>query len=162
MKESPVLIIRRRLSRSTGAPIPADKREPATFDTKQDYIFGRSTAETQRLILQSALLGPTTRRLLERAGLQAGMRVLDVGCGAGDVSLMIGEMVGRTGRVLGIDHDAKVLATAHERAVGQGLGHVEFQEHALERFDGEAGFDMVFGRYILILRIPTIAAIDSD
>ena len=42
------------------------------------YLFGHSAGETDRLLRQARLFGPYTRRLLEDAGIAAGMRVLDV------------------------------------------------------------------------------------
>ncbi len=52
------------------------------------YAFGHDTEATQRLLTQGQLLKPFTRRLLEEAGITRGMKVLDVGCGPGDVSLL--------------------------------------------------------------------------
>ena len=47
------------------------------------YILGHSQTEIRRLINQATILRPTTERLLRSAGIEQGMRVLDVGCGAG-------------------------------------------------------------------------------
>ena len=58
------------------------------------YLMGRSEAETRRLMAQHRLYGPFTRRLLEDAGIEEGMKVLDVGSGAGDVALLAAELVG--------------------------------------------------------------------
>ncbi len=77
--------------------------------------LGKSDAETQRLILQAALLRPITERLLREAGIVPGMRILDLGCGAGDVSLLAGERVGPSGAIVGIDRDAAILAVAKAR-----------------------------------------------
>jgi cyclopropane fatty-acyl-phospholipid synthase-like methyltransferase len=52
-----------------------------------DYALGRTNAEYDRLIEQADLFRPLTERLLRAAGIVAGMHVLDVGCGAGDVQL---------------------------------------------------------------------------
>ncbi|MFG1934251.1 methyltransferase domain-containing protein [Mycobacterium sp. NPDC048908] len=49
------------------------------------------------------MLRPITARLLATAGIEPGMRVLDIGCGPGDVSMLIAEFVGPTGNVGGID-----------------------------------------------------------
>jgi ubiquinone/menaquinone biosynthesis C-methylase UbiE len=59
---------------------------------------------------------PTTERLPQSAGIERGMRVLDLGCGAGDVSMLAGELVGASGSVVGIDPNAQVLAVARKRA----------------------------------------------
>jgi ubiquinone/menaquinone biosynthesis C-methylase UbiE len=48
---------------------------------------------------------PTTEKHLLAAGLTSGMRCLDVGCGAGDVSLALARLVGESGSVKGIDQD---------------------------------------------------------
>ena len=45
------------------------------------YALGHSSAEIQRLKDQAAMLRPITERLLRSAGIDAGMRVLDLGYG---------------------------------------------------------------------------------
>ena len=67
--------------------------------TQQDplYLMGRSDHETARLQRQAQLYAPLTRRLFSEAGVGAGMRVLDVGTGAGDVALLAAELVGPIG-----------------------------------------------------------------
>jgi len=62
---------------------------------KEVYPFQSSDAERERLIAQSGLVAPLTRRLFERAGITAGMRVLDVGSGSGDVALLAAQLVNR-------------------------------------------------------------------
>jgi len=52
--------------------------------SKTIYVLGQSSTEIQRLRNQAAMLRPITERLLRSAGIDAGMRVLDLGCGAGD------------------------------------------------------------------------------
>ncbi len=70
------------------------RTDPAVGTWGDAYAMGRSEAETERLIRQSGLYAPFTWRLFEQAGLGPGMRVLDVGTGAGDVALIAAEMVG--------------------------------------------------------------------
>jgi tRNA A58 N-methylase Trm61 len=57
------------------------------------YVMGRSADETRRLHDRAKFFEPLTRHLFEDAGIRAGMRVLDIGSGAGDVSLLVGELV---------------------------------------------------------------------
>jgi SAM-dependent methyltransferase len=120
-------------------------------DSRADtYVLGRGEAETRRLILQHLIYAPLTRRVFEAAGIGAGMRVLDVGSGAGDVSLLLAELVGPTGRVVGVDQNAAILDTARARVAAAGWRNVEFYAgDAAEVAPGEA-FDAAVGRWVLM------------
>lgn len=96
------------------------------------YALGHSSAEIQRLTNQGAMLRPITERLLRNAGIDAGMRVLDLGCGAGDVSMLAAELVGPAGSIVGIDHSQEVLNVARERAQEVGLRQISFARAAVE------------------------------
>lgn len=67
------------------------------------YLLGHSDHELRRLECQARLINPMTRRFVEAAGVSAGMRVLDVGSGAGDVSMLLADLVGPGGEVIGFD-----------------------------------------------------------
>jgi len=54
-------------------------------DPNQAYVLGHSDQELARLSEQARIVEPITRRFFREAGLVPGMRVLDVGSGAGDV-----------------------------------------------------------------------------
>jgi ubiquinone/menaquinone biosynthesis C-methylase UbiE len=78
------------------------------------------------------------------------MRVLDLGCGAGDVSRLAAELVGTTGLVIGIDRNPVVLSVARERSRGAKLKQVEFKEASVELLTDLIPFDAVVGRYVLL------------
>ncbi|WP_232240749.1 methyltransferase domain-containing protein [Kutzneria sp. 744] len=81
-----------------------------------DYAMGRNDRETERLMLQADIYRSHSRHLFTIAGIEPGMRVLDVGCGARDISLLIADLVGPTGAVVGVDADPAVLEVARSRA----------------------------------------------
>jgi ubiquinone/menaquinone biosynthesis C-methylase UbiE len=58
---------------------------------------------------------PLTEAYLARLAPEPGSRVLDVGCGAGDLSLAVAALVGRAGHVLGLDISAPLLGVARSR-----------------------------------------------
>ena len=120
------------------------------------YVLGRSEAESQRLVKQADLLRPSTERVFRKAGIGEGMHVLDLGCGAGDVSFLAAELVGPTGSVVGIDVDPNVLAVASERANKSGLTWVKFQEQAVDTFTTTQPFDAVVGRCVLIYQADPV------
>jgi ubiquinone/menaquinone biosynthesis C-methylase UbiE len=90
------------------------------------YTMGHSKGEEERLIHQSQLYDAITRRFLNEAGIGSGMRVLDIGCGPGDVSLTAAELVGSDGTVLGVDVNPAIVETARSRARDAGFSNVEF------------------------------------
>eukprot|EP01139_Manchomonas_bermudensis_P009648 Amastigsp_a339417_404.p2 type:complete len:287 gc:universal Amastigsp_a339417_404:1-861(+) len=63
-----------------------------------------------------------TKRLLIEAGVGAGARVLDAGCGPGDVTLIVAELVGASGAVVGLDRNEDLLQRARARAHESGFG----------------------------------------
>ena len=70
-------------------------------------------------MLQSRILRPYTEKFFRAAGLSPGMRVLDVGSGMGDVALLVADIVGPSGSVLGIDRDPTALEKARKSTLQQ-------------------------------------------
>lgn len=98
-----------------------------------------------------ALAGDFTEEVLRRAGLRRGMRVLDVGCGSGDLTLLASWLVGPSGFVLGVDRSAQSLALAECRAAAAGRSErIRFTTADLEQFAPDDRFDAIIGREILM------------
>jgi SAM-dependent methyltransferase len=123
-----------------------------TASTRSDegYLFGSSDAEHRRLIRQGELINSFTLRFLADAGIATGMRVLDLGTGAGDVALMAADLVGPTGHVVGIDRDPTALGVARARAEAAGLANLTYQVGDATTLALEDRFDAVVGRLILL------------
>lgn len=114
------------------------------------YALGHSESELTRLQKQAEFYAEFTRNILLKAGIQSGMRVLDVGCGVGDVSMEAARIVGSTGAVVGIDQSDAALAMATRRAAHAGYAHATFRKGDLHDRDGGPLFDAVIGRFILL------------
>jgi ubiquinone/menaquinone biosynthesis C-methylase UbiE len=122
-----------------------------TSSIPPNYVLGQSAYEYERLTLQAKVLRPFTEKFLTVAGIKPGMRVLEVGSGMGDVALLVAEIVGPRGRVLGVDRDATGLENARERTRQQGCSSwVSFQASNLVEFNTADQFDAIVGRYILL------------
>lgn len=119
-------------------------------NVKSEYVLNHGRNETERLILQSSIAKPVTTRLLLSAGIKPGMRVLDLGCGPGDVTLLAAELVGQHGTVTGIDRERSIIPLAQARAEQIGLHNITFMHHSLDTLTDERGFDMVIGRYVIV------------
>ena len=121
-------------------------------ESKSDprYTMGRSEGETERLIQQSQLYEAVTRRFFQEAGLVSGMRVLDVGSGAGDVAMAAAELVGAEGEVVGVDVNAAILETAQARVRELGFENIHFTAGDARTLDLGGEFDAVVGRLVLM------------
>jgi ubiquinone/menaquinone biosynthesis C-methylase UbiE len=78
------------------------------------------------------------------------MRILDVGCGAGDVALLAAELVGESGAVLGIDRSEAAILAARARVAT--VKNVQFLVASPDDAFDTASFDVVIGRYVLIFQ----------
>ena len=121
------------------------------------YILGHSEEERQRLIAQSSLYGSFTETLLIQAGIGKGMRVLDIGCGMGDVSLLAARLVGPEGSVVGVDREEVAVKSARERASALGWQNLIFIAADPKDLLFDRPFDALIGRFVLMYQAePTM------
>lgn len=128
--------------------------------TEQQYIFEDRDAEQRRLDAQARLFDPLTERFFRDSGIRPGMRVLDLGSGAGHVALLASRLVGPDGSVVGVERDPAAVANARERAATAGAGNVEFVEGDVQTLAGVEGtYDAVVGRLIVMYLPDPVAAL---
>jgi ubiquinone/menaquinone biosynthesis C-methylase UbiE len=114
------------------------------------YALGHSERELERLSRQARAFEPFTRQLLQHAGINTGMRVLDVGCGSGDVAFLAADLVGPTGEVIGADRAAAATRRATASAQARDLRNVRFLEGDPTEMQFDRPFDAVIGRLVLM------------
>lgn len=103
------------------------------------------------MTLDESAEGDSMLRLLLDAGVSAGMRVMDFGCGRGAVTRMLAKIVGVEGRVVGIDRSAPALVVAREKAKARQLQNVTFVQHDLTGpIPGSMVFDVAVARRVLM------------
>ena len=108
------------------------------FAEARPYTLFRRRVQTARA--PGGYYRDLTEDVLVRAGIGPGMRVLDVGCGVGDVSLIAGRLVGPTGSVLGVDRSSEALEAAARRTGQAGQARwVRFAAAELGTYRPEAG-----------------------
>lgn len=93
-----------------------------------------------------AALAPVLDLLLERAGLEPGMRVLDIGCGTGTSTIEIAGRIAPSGQVFAVDIAATLLEEARSRAEnvpGTSFALADAQTHPFEL----AAFDACVSRF---------------
>jgi ubiquinone/menaquinone biosynthesis C-methylase UbiE len=119
---------------------------------RESYVLGGTGHEHERLIRQAKIFNPFTERLFRNAGIARGQRVLDIGSGVGDVAMLVADLVGPTGEVVGVERDANTLTKARSRVAEAQLRNVSFVtmdvSQAVSEVDNKP-FDVIVGRLIL-------------
>jgi ubiquinone/menaquinone biosynthesis C-methylase UbiE len=115
-----------------------------------DYAMGFTDRERERLMLQGRVMREMTAAGFRAAGIATGMRVLDLGCGVGEVAILAADLVGPSGSVVGLDRDAASVAWATRRAAEAGRTNIRFQAGEFSDFADERPFDALIGRFILL------------
>jgi SAM-dependent methyltransferase len=90
-------------------------------------------------------LADATAGLLSLANVHAGMRVLDIGCGSGETSLLAADAVSPGGAVTGLDISKPLLALARHRAAGR--ENVHFLEADAATHDFAPDYDLLLSRF---------------
>lgn len=118
------------------------------------YTIAGGLDGRNRLKLLHRIFKKSTDRLLDAAGVSEGARVLDSGCGGGDVAVDLARRVGKTGHVVGTDLDDVQMEIAKKEAEELGLGdNIEYKLlDAMDPYplkDDEPKFDVAYIRFLL-------------
>jgi SAM-dependent methyltransferase len=101
------------------------------------------------------------QRLLDDCGIEEGMRILDVGCGSGELSIMASELVGTCGEVVGLDISESTLALARKAATERHVPTLRFVQADIAELPENIGtFDMIIGRRVLMYLGDAAESID--
>jgi ubiquinone/menaquinone biosynthesis C-methylase UbiE len=114
-----------------------------------DYIISGGEEGKKRLNVLSEVLSIHTKALLETDGNISGIRMLDLGCGGGNVALMAAQMVGEKGHVTAIDFDSEIISLAQQDAVANGIENVSFQAQSAYDIAFDDTFDISYSRFLL-------------
>jgi ubiquinone/menaquinone biosynthesis C-methylase UbiE len=93
--------------------------------------------------------GRLRRKTVDFAQIAAGERILDVGCGTGDLTLRAAERAGSTGQVCGIDPGPEMIETARRKAVRSHV-NVDFRVGVIEHLPyPDDSFDVVLSSLMM-------------
>lgn len=110
-----------------------------------NYPLETHEAEIERLFVQGEAMAPESLRMLDLIGVGEGWRVLDIGCGPRGITDLLSRKVGRSGRVLGLDMNARFLDVAREHA-GENTSFI--QGDAYNSGLPASSFDLVHMRFV--------------
>jgi SAM-dependent methyltransferase len=92
-------------------------------------------------------LGAHGEEALRLFGPQPGQRVLDIGCGFGDTSQRIAELVGPEGEVVGVDAAARFIEAARLEATEAEIRNVRFEVCDVQSDPLGGPYDLAFSRF---------------
>ena len=139
-----------------GVTITEDARDPFGGRGKEQYVRDVFDAiarpyDRMNLIITAGIFRRWERYFVEHLGVRPGMRVLDVACGTGELSLAVARLMGDSGEVVGLDLSPGMLAVAREKARTRPESRrVEFIEgNALHMPFPDDYFDLVLSGFAL-------------
>jgi ubiquinone/menaquinone biosynthesis C-methylase UbiE len=117
-----------------------------------DYILGYSKKEHARLERQAVLLEPATQNALHKVSVEKGWRCLDVACGTGSVTRILGDMVGQNGAVHAVDLDEVYGSVAVKTLKTSGVSNFSFEKLDVTGQATPLGapFDLVYTRLLIL------------
>ncbi len=128
-------------------PVPSRVRVRSAVSN--DYVISGGRSGFERLRVLSRVWGDTTESLLRSVGVGPGMRCLDVGCGAGDVSLLLASLVGPSGAVVDSDSDGVQLDLVRAECQRLGVTTVELVLEDVMELEVSGAYDVVYSRFVL-------------
>jgi SAM-dependent methyltransferase len=125
-----------------------------------EYSLATGEAAVRRLTALDRIYSPTGRRVLLHAGLKPGMTIADFGCGVGATTRTLAEMVGPTGRVIGIDVSRAQIEQGHHLCKTAEISNVTFLEASATATGlSRSSFDLVYCRFLLLHLTDPAAAL---
>jgi SAM-dependent methyltransferase len=121
-----------------------------------DYRFGYSNLELERLGIQHSTWERVTEQLWNRAGFRTGMTIVDLGCGPGYTTIDLARLVGPSGHIIAVDRDSeKSLPLLKARLAEEALTNVEIRALELDKLDLiPESVDGVYGRWVMMYLSP--------
>jgi SAM-dependent methyltransferase len=137
--------------------VSESRATPARPSYDPAATLGGFAGELERLEAQAEIAWGAESALLRELGLAEATTVLEVGCGSGALLARLAAVAGPAARLIGIDHDPRMLAAARERPELAGADLREGDALALALPD--ASVDFVVARLVLQHLADPIAAL---
>ena len=119
------------------------KPNQAQFELWQDLAPGWLASEKHTELVA----GPFGTAAMDRLGLRAGQRVIDIGCGSGGTTLALAAATGPSGEAVGVDISPAMVLAAQQQAAAAGVAHAKFVVADAQADDLGSDFDAAYSRF---------------
>ena len=139
-----------------GVTAPANEEAVRAWDT---VLYERW--KQNRKVFVGAL-AEVTEQTFERCPPPEGGRCIDIGCGFGDTTQRLAELVGPEGFALGSDSSPEFIDDARREAAEAGVGNVEFEVADAQSAEWGPEYDYAFSRMgtqFFVAPVPAMRAI---
>lgn len=122
-----------------------------------EYVFdsAEQQAEFARLKLLEDAFDAQTQQIIQSSGIASGWKCLELGPGAGSILAWLGDLVGSSGQVIGVDKNIEFLRSISAPQIQITAGNILDVE--LEH----SSFDLIHARYVLIHIVEAVKVIDK-
>lgn len=102
-----------------------------------------------RLQTQAEEFSESTMESLKKLNIESNMKVIDIGCGTGDVSFMMSQFVGTQGTVIGVDFNQFAVKHCKKKAQSENISNTKFfvADATNLEFDSQT-FDLAYSRFL--------------
>jgi SAM-dependent methyltransferase len=131
----------------------AEATEATVEERVRHYILDGSNADLRRLLSVSRLTAETAHAAFRRIGIQKGWNVIDCGCGPVGALPVLAEVVGPTGRVVGVDFSEPAVERARAVVAELQLDNVAVMAGDIHQLDAATlggPFELAFTRLFLM------------
>ncbi len=117
---------------------------------EKEYVLGTDADELARLGFQHRLWSEQAYALWERAGFRPGQTILDVGCGPGFATLDLAQLIGNTGRVIGVDASDRFIGYLKSQITARGMTNVDVRVGDVQKLElPPASVDAAYARWVM-------------
>jgi ubiquinone/menaquinone biosynthesis C-methylase UbiE len=127
-------------AQSAGAIAPANEEAVRAWDT---VLYERWKKNRQVFV---GALGELTEQAFAELPPPRGGRCIDIGCGFGDTTQRLADLVGPEGFALGVDSSREFIEDARREAAESGVTNVDFEVADVQTAQWEPNYDYAFSR----------------
>ncbi|HJD59714.1 MAG TPA: class I SAM-dependent methyltransferase [Rickettsia endosymbiont of Omalisus fontisbellaquei] len=120
-------------------------------NSEDNYYLEVGKKGEERLNILNQIINDSSCKFLLKMGLKSGMKILELGCGTGQMAIWLAKQVMPQGTVIAIDNSTQQIEIAQKSAQEAGVNNIEFHVISVKNIDSldlNNKIDLVFARFL--------------